>query len=46
MLKIGFGYDVHPFEQNRKLIVGGVEIKHPKDIGLYGIQMPMFCFTL
>ncbi|MFA6841834.1 MAG: 2-C-methyl-D-erythritol 2,4-cyclodiphosphate synthase [Defluviitoga tunisiensis] len=36
MLKIGFGYDVHPFEQNRKLIVGGVEIKHPKDIGLYG----------
>jgi 2-C-methyl-D-erythritol 2,4-cyclodiphosphate synthase len=37
MLKIGFGYDVHPFEQNRKLIVGGVEIKNPKDIGMCGM---------
>jgi len=36
MLKIGFGYDVHPFEKDRKLVVGGVEIKHPKGIGLSG----------
>jgi 2-C-methyl-D-erythritol 2,4-cyclodiphosphate synthase len=26
--KIGFGYDIHKFSKNRKLILGGVEIPH------------------
>lgn len=25
-MRIGFGYDVHPFENGRKLLLGGVEI--------------------
>jgi 2-C-methyl-D-erythritol 2,4-cyclodiphosphate synthase len=33
-MRIGFGYDVHPFIAGRKLILGGVEIKH--DVGLTG----------
>ena len=33
-MKIGFGYDVHAFGENRKLILGGVEIPHNK--GLIG----------
>ena len=32
--KIGFGYDVHQFSDNRKLILGGIEIPHTK--GLIG----------
>ncbi|KAF0142027.1 MAG: 2-C-methyl-D-erythritol 2 4-cyclodiphosphate synthase [Stygiobacter sp.] len=32
--RIGFGYDVHEFTENRKLILGGVEIPHTK--GLLG----------
>jgi 2-C-methyl-D-erythritol 2,4-cyclodiphosphate synthase len=32
--KIGFGYDVHAFSENRKLILGGVEIPYLK--GLLG----------
>ena len=32
--RIGFGYDVHAFEYNRKLILGGVEI--PFEKGLKG----------
>lgn len=32
--KIGFGYDVHGFAHDRKLILGGVEIPHSK--GLLG----------
>ncbi|MEW6702612.1 MAG: 2-C-methyl-D-erythritol 2,4-cyclodiphosphate synthase [Bacteroidota bacterium] len=32
--KIGFGYDVHEFAYNRKLILGGVEI--PNEKGLLG----------
>ncbi len=32
--RIGFGYDVHEFAENRKLIIGGVEIPHQK--GLLG----------
>ena len=27
-MRIGFGYDVHPLVAGRKLILGGVEIKH------------------
>jgi 2-C-methyl-D-erythritol 2,4-cyclodiphosphate synthase len=33
-MKIGIGYDVHRFDENRKLILGGVEINHNK--GLLG----------
>lgn len=32
--RTGFGYDVHPFAENRKLILGGVEI--PFEKGLKG----------
>ena len=32
--RIGFGYDVHAFEYNRKLIIGGIEI--PFEKGLKG----------
>ena len=34
MIRIGVGYDVHRFEANRKLILGGVEI--PFERGLAG----------
>jgi len=33
-LRIGFGYDIHPLAAGRKLILGGVEIKH--EFGLAG----------
>ncbi len=33
-MRVGFGYDVHAFAENRKLILGGVEIPHP--VGLLG----------
>ncbi len=33
-MRIGFGYDVHSLVKGRKLILGGVEIKHSK--GLLG----------
>ncbi|MEX0663078.1 MAG: 2-C-methyl-D-erythritol 2,4-cyclodiphosphate synthase [Balneolaceae bacterium] len=32
--RVGLGYDVHPFEENRKLMLGGIEI--PFDKGLKG----------
>ncbi len=32
-LRIGQGFDVHAFAQDRKLIIGGVEIAHP-----YGLE--------
>lgn len=34
MIKVGLGYDVHTFAENRKLILGGVEIPYEK--GLLG----------
>lgn len=34
MLRVGMGYDVHRLVENRKLIMGGVEIPHEK--GLLG----------
>lgn len=34
MYRIGLGYDIHRLEENRKLILGGVEI--PFEKGLYG----------
>lgn len=33
-IKIGYGFDVHAFVPNRKLILGGIEIPHEK--GLLG----------
>ena len=33
-MRIGHGYDVHRFDKDRKLILGGVEI--PADMGLLG----------
>ena len=33
-MKIGIGYDVHALSENRKLIIGGVNIPYEK--GLYG----------
>jgi 2-C-methyl-D-erythritol 2,4-cyclodiphosphate synthase len=33
-VRVGFGYDVHPFEDNKKLYIGGVEI--PSNKGLKG----------
>lgn len=35
MFRIGYGYDVHRFSENRKLILGGVEIEN-NGIGLLG----------
>ena len=35
-LRIGNGYDIHRLVPARKLIIGGVELKHPKDLGLDG----------
>lgn len=35
MIRIGHGYDVHKFAENRKLILGGVEIPN-NNIGLLG----------
>ena len=33
-MRVGHGYDVHRFEQGRKLVLGGVEIEH--EVGLAG----------
>lgn len=33
-MRVGFGYDVHRFKEGRRLILGGVDIKH--DQGLDG----------
>ena len=32
MFRIGFGYDVHALEEDRKLILGGVDIPHLKGL--------------
>lgn len=34
MNRVGIGYDVHPFAEGRKLVLGGVEIPHAR--GLQG----------
>lgn len=36
VLRTGFGYDVHRLAPNRKLVLGGVELHHPQDLGLDG----------
>jgi 2-C-methyl-D-erythritol 2,4-cyclodiphosphate synthase len=32
MVHVGIGYDVHPLVEGRKLVLGGVEIPHPKGL--------------
>src|SRR5947199_10273086 len=32
-VRVGIGYDSHPFAKGRKLILGGVEIPHSKGLG-------------
>ena len=35
-LRIGNGYDIHRLTGGRRLIIGGVELKHPDNLGLDG----------
>ncbi len=39
-MRIGLGYDVHKLTEDRKLIIGGVEIPHDKVC--WGILMLMY----
>jgi 2-C-methyl-D-erythritol 2,4-cyclodiphosphate synthase len=32
MVRVGIGYDVHAFAEGRRLILGGVEIPHPRGL--------------
>lgn len=32
MIRVGIGYDVHPFEAGRPLVLGGVEIPHSRGL--------------
>ncbi len=34
--RIGNGYDIHRLVTNRELIIGGVNLKHPNNLGLDG----------
>jgi len=34
MIRVGIGYDAHPYAEGRRLVLGGVEIPH--DMGLEG----------
>ena len=34
--RIGNGYDIHRLIEGRNLIIGGVKLKHPNDLGLDG----------
>ena len=36
MTRTGIGYDIHPFEIGRPLVLGGVVIPHPQNKGLAG----------
>lgn len=31
-IRVGIGYDFHPFEQGRPLLLGGVQIPHPRGL--------------
>ena len=35
-LRIGNGYDIHRLVEGRDLIIGGVKLKHPNNLGLDG----------
>lgn len=32
MIHVGIGYDIHPLVEGRKLVLGGVEIPHPRGL--------------
>jgi 2-C-methyl-D-erythritol 2,4-cyclodiphosphate synthase len=32
-IQVGIGYDVHPFEEGRRLMLGGVEVPHDRGLG-------------
>jgi len=34
--RIGNGYDVHKLVEGRNLIIGGIKLQHPDDLGLFG----------
>ena len=34
--RIGNGYDIHRLEEGRDLIIGGIKLNHPKNLGLDG----------
>lgn len=34
--RIGNGYDIHRLVKGRDLIIGGIKINHPENLGLYG----------
>ena len=34
--RIGNGYDIHRLVKGRNLIIGGIKLIHPDDLGLYG----------
>ena len=36
LFRIGNGYDIHRLAENRDLIIGGVKLQHPDNLGLDG----------
>ena len=36
LFRIGNGYDIHRLVKGRELIIGGVNLKHPNNLGLDG----------
>jgi 2-C-methyl-D-erythritol 2,4-cyclodiphosphate synthase len=34
-VRVGQGFDVHPFQAGRRLVLGGVEIDHPRGLGAH-----------
>ena len=34
--RIGNGYDIHRLVKNRNLIIGGINLQHPDELGLEG----------
>ena len=36
LFRIGNGYDIHKLVQGRNLIIGGIQLQHPKNLGLDG----------
>jgi len=35
-IRIGNGYDIHRLSLGRDLIIGGIKLKHPENLGLFG----------
>lgn len=35
-MRVGIGYDIHRLEPGRRLVLGGVEMRHPDGLGLAG----------